>query len=101
VKYALAACRQVAEVEKAGDATRKQRGLGHDADLRPLELEGRGVEHVCRQVDGIVVDAEGRQIGEVGGQRRVVHRGVERIEAPRIGGVSRRRDGNQEKRGEG
>lgn len=87
--HGAAGCgRQVAEVEERRRQAGEQRCFGNDSDLGSLKQEGVHVEHVAGQVDGVVVDPERRQVGEVVGRHRVVLRRVERVVEPVAGGVT-------------
>ena len=97
---AHAAGLQIGEVVEAGRCAAEQRSFWNVADLGALKGQRGGVEHVGGEVDGVVVDTERRQVGEVGGRRLVVERGIERVVVPSAGRVGGCRDGQQKKRGE-
>jgi hypothetical protein len=101
VKDALPSRRQVVEIEERCRRPAQQRRLGYDANLGTGEEKRRHVEHVGGQVDGVVVDAQRRQIGEVGGRRGVVDGGIEGVVVPGIGRVRCCRHRHQKEGSEG
>jgi hypothetical protein len=100
VESAHAAGAQVGEVEETGRFAGEQRGLAYDANLGALEEEGPGLEHVGREVDGVVVDSDRRQVREVVGWHHVVGSRIEGIEGPGIAWIVTAGDGQQEECGE-